>query len=76
MHDMRSRVNAVMLGVGWAFDVVAGHSNVAPAWIQHIGMEWFYRLVLNPKKLWRRHLRNNPRFILFILRHFLTRQFA
>ncbi len=76
MHEMRSRVNAVMLGVGWAFDVVAGHSNVAPAWIQQIGMEWFYRLVLNPKKLWRRHLRNNPRFILFTLRHFLSRQSA
>lgn len=66
MHMMRGRVNAVMLGVGWAFDVVAGHSHEAPRLIQRAGLEWFYRLVQNPRKLWRRHLRNNPRFILFV----------
>lgn len=70
ISEMRTRVNAVMLGVGWAFDVVAGHSRVAPAWVQRIGMEWFFRLILNPRKLWRRHLRNNPRFIVLILRQF------
>jgi N-acetylglucosaminyldiphosphoundecaprenol N-acetyl-beta-D-mannosaminyltransferase len=68
MNEMRSHVNAVMLGVGWAFDVVAGHSTAAPAWIQAIAMEWLFRLILNPRKLWRRHLKNNPRFILLIAR--------
>jgi N-acetylglucosaminyldiphosphoundecaprenol N-acetyl-beta-D-mannosaminyltransferase len=75
MSEMRTHVNAVMLGVGWAFDVVARHSNVAPAWIQRIGMEWFFRLVLNPRKLWRRHLRNNPRFILLVLLQFFRLRF-
>jgi N-acetylglucosaminyldiphosphoundecaprenol N-acetyl-beta-D-mannosaminyltransferase len=76
MSEMRSHVNAVMLGVGWAFDVVAGHSKVAPTWIQRIGMEWFFRLVLNPKKLWRRHLRNNPRFIFLIFRQLYRLRFV
>jgi N-acetylglucosaminyldiphosphoundecaprenol N-acetyl-beta-D-mannosaminyltransferase len=76
MSEMRSHVNAVMLGVGWAFDVVAGQSKVAPAWIQRIGMEWFFRLVLNPRKLWRRHLRNNPRFIVLILRQFYRMRYG
>jgi N-acetylglucosaminyldiphosphoundecaprenol N-acetyl-beta-D-mannosaminyltransferase len=66
MNDHRSLLHCVMIGVGWAFDVVAGHSKTAPVWIQKSGMEWFYRLVLNPKKLWRRHLKNNPRFLLFL----------
>lgn len=68
MNDQRSRLRCVMIGVGWAFDVVAGHSKTAPVWIQNAGMEWFYRLVLNPKKLWRRHLKNNPRFLVLIAR--------
>jgi N-acetylglucosaminyldiphosphoundecaprenol N-acetyl-beta-D-mannosaminyltransferase len=76
MNEMRSRISAVMLGVGWAFDVVAGHSHTAPGWIQRIGMEWLFRMVLNPRKLWRRHLRNNPRFIVLILRQFFRLRFG
>jgi N-acetylglucosaminyldiphosphoundecaprenol N-acetyl-beta-D-mannosaminyltransferase len=68
MSEHRGRVGATMLGVGWAFDVVAGLSKTAPSWIQNIGMEWFYRLMLNPRKLWRRHLTHNPRFVVLILR--------
>jgi N-acetylglucosaminyldiphosphoundecaprenol N-acetyl-beta-D-mannosaminyltransferase len=67
MNAHRPSVKATMLGVGWAFDVVAGRSKAAPYWIQNIGMEWFYRLLLNPRKLWRRHFKNNPRFIILIL---------
>lgn len=63
MQRARPRVKAVMLGVGWAFDVCSGHSHAAPGFVQRAGMEWLYRLVENPRKLWRRHLRNNPRFI-------------
>jgi N-acetylglucosaminyldiphosphoundecaprenol N-acetyl-beta-D-mannosaminyltransferase len=74
MNQMRSKVNAVMIGVGWAFDVCAGHSGTAPLWIQNAGMEWFYRLVLNPKKLWRRHLTNNPRFLLLIARQLVSQR--
>lgn len=68
MNEHRGRVRATMLGVGWAFDVAAGESKTAPGWVQNIGMEWFLRLILNPRKLWRRHLKHNPRFIVLILR--------
>lgn len=68
MSEHRGRVSATMLGVGWTFDVLAGTSKRAPAWIRNIGMEWLYRLVLNPGKLWRRHLKHNPRFVVLILR--------
>jgi N-acetylglucosaminyldiphosphoundecaprenol N-acetyl-beta-D-mannosaminyltransferase len=53
--------------VGWAFDIWSGQSQAAPVWIQRIGMEWFYRLVENPRKLWKRHLKNNPRYVVFVL---------
>jgi N-acetylglucosaminyldiphosphoundecaprenol N-acetyl-beta-D-mannosaminyltransferase len=77
MARARPRVQAVMLGVGWAFDICAGQSKPAATWIQNIGMEWFYRLLENPRKLWKRHLKNNPRFLLLILLQFLgTKRFA
>ena len=63
MFEHRGRIPATMLGVGWTFDVLSGHSKMAPRWIQNSGMEWFYRLVRNPRKLWRRHLVHNPRFV-------------
>ena len=73
MNRMRGKVNATMIGVGWAFDVCSGHSKAAPEFIQNAGMEWFYRLMLNPRKLWRRHLRNNPRFLFLIGRQLVSR---
>lgn len=75
MSEHRGRVSATMFGVGWAFEVLAGRSKPAPAWIYKIGMQWFYRLVLSPRKLWRRHLKNNPRFIALILRQLLAQSF-
>ena len=56
----------LMFGVGAAFDFHAGLVPQAPAWIQQSGLEWFYRLCKEPKRLWRRYLKNNPLFILRI----------
>lgn len=53
----------VMLGVGAAFDFHAGLVKQAPSWLQKRGLEWFFRLLMEPKRLWRRYLYNNPRFI-------------
>lgn len=72
MGEHRSRITATMIGVGWAFDILAGRSKAAPAWIQQIGMEWFYRLAHDPRKLWRRHLKHNPRFVVLILGRLLA----
>ena len=53
----------LMAGVGAAFDFHAGRVSQAPAWMQRSGLEWFYRLCREPRRLWRRYARNNPRFI-------------
>lgn len=58
---------AAMLGVGAAFDFHAGLKSQAPKWMQTRGLEWFYRLVTEPRRLWKRYLVNNPLFILSIL---------
>jgi N-acetylglucosaminyldiphosphoundecaprenol N-acetyl-beta-D-mannosaminyltransferase len=51
-----------MLGVGAAFDFHAGCVTQAPAFLQRIGMEWAFRLAMEPKRLWRRYTRVVPRF--------------
>lgn len=56
------RVRAVMVGVGAAFDMHAGMVRQAPAWMQRSGMEWMFRLAMEPRRLWRRYARHNPRF--------------
>lgn len=63
MADHRGSVNAVMLGVGAAFDYQAGTIRRAPLWIQDAGLEWLYRLVTEPRRLWRRYLVTNTLFI-------------
>jgi N-acetylglucosaminyldiphosphoundecaprenol N-acetyl-beta-D-mannosaminyltransferase len=69
MHRMMPRLEAnALLGVGAAFDFNAGLLPRAPAWMQRIGMEWFYRLLKEPRRLARRYLGNNPRFVMKILR--------
>ena len=62
---------AVMVGVGAAFDFHAGLKKQAPSWMQKIGMEWFFRLVTEPRRLWKRYLRNNPLFVWYVLLQWL-----
>jgi N-acetylglucosaminyldiphosphoundecaprenol N-acetyl-beta-D-mannosaminyltransferase len=66
-HAGRLEVKA-LLGVGAAFDIHAGLLAQAPPWMQRSGLEWLYRLGREPTRLWRRYLRNNPRFVVEILR--------
>jgi len=54
----------LMFGVGAAFDFHAGLVPQAPSWMQTCGLEWLYRLIQEPKRLWKRYLRNNPLFLL------------
>jgi N-acetylglucosaminyldiphosphoundecaprenol N-acetyl-beta-D-mannosaminyltransferase len=61
--EHRDRLDAVLIGVGAAFDFLAGSKREAPAALQRIGLEWLYRLASEPKRLWRRYLRHNPRFV-------------
>ena len=64
MAAMRDRLDApVLVGVGAAFDFHAGLVPQAPNWMQAVGMEWAYRLSREPKRLWRRYAKYNPRFV-------------
>ncbi|PYI84957.1 MAG: glycosyltransferase, partial [Verrucomicrobia bacterium] len=54
---------ALMIGVGAAFDFHSGRVKQAPLWVQRSGLEWIFRLSQEPRRLWRRYLKNNPRFI-------------
>lgn len=64
MAAMRDRLDApVLIGVGAAFDFHAGLVAQAPAWMQRRGLEWLFRLVQEPRRLWKRYARHNPRFV-------------
>jgi N-acetylglucosaminyldiphosphoundecaprenol N-acetyl-beta-D-mannosaminyltransferase len=52
-----------MLGVGAAFDIHTGHIKDAPYWMKLIGVQWMHRLSQDPKRLWKRYLVNNPKFV-------------
>lgn len=60
----RGRVNAVMLGVGAAFDFHAGTVSRAPAYMRNSGLEWLHRLLSEPRRLWKRYLVTNTLFVL------------
>jgi N-acetylglucosaminyldiphosphoundecaprenol N-acetyl-beta-D-mannosaminyltransferase len=71
MARMRDRLDApVLIGVGAAFDFHAGLVPQAPDALQRLGMEWAFRLVQEPRRLWRRYLRYNPRFVLGFVRQY------
>lgn len=63
MADHKDKVNAVMVGVGAVFDFFSGERSEAPYWVRQIGMEWLFRLLAEPGRLWRRYLVLGPRFI-------------
>ncbi len=64
MAEHRGRINAVMIGVGAAFDYHAGTIKRAPLWMQKNGLEWLHRLCSEPRRLWRRYFVTNSLFIL------------
>jgi N-acetylglucosaminyldiphosphoundecaprenol N-acetyl-beta-D-mannosaminyltransferase len=76
MAEHRGRVPAVMLGVGAAFDFLAGTKPQAPRWMQSAGLEWLFRLATEPRRLWRRYLRHNPRFALLAVKQIIGARFS
>ena len=63
----RPHLPAVLIGVGQAFGIAAGLLPQAPEWMRRSGLEWLFRLVLEPRRLWRRYLVTNSLFIAFVL---------
>jgi N-acetylglucosaminyldiphosphoundecaprenol N-acetyl-beta-D-mannosaminyltransferase len=71
MYAHRAALSAVnfTMGVGGTFDVVAGFTKRAPVWMQQIGMEWFYRFIQEPGRMWKRYLVGNSKFIYLVLKN-------
>lgn len=68
MAGMRPRLTVqVLAGVGAAFDYNTGRIRRAPRWMQLCALEWLFRLIQEPRRLWRRYLRNNPLFLWYLL---------
>ncbi len=71
----RERLNVpVIMGVGGSFDVHAGHVKRAPEWLQGIGMEWSWRLAMEPRKMWKRYLTTNTQFAWLAAREIVARR--
>lgn len=77
MAEYLAKLDAtVMVGVGAAFDFHTGRVKQAPRWMQQWGLEWVFRLYQEPRRLWRRYLRNNPRFLAqIVLQQFGLKKF-
>ncbi len=63
MAAHKNKIKAVMLGVGASFDFFAGNVKESPEWLGKLGLEWLFRLTQEPRRLWRRYLILNPRFV-------------
>lgn len=63
------KINAAMLAVGAAFDFYAGTVKQAPDWMQDSGLEWLFRLIQEPRRLWKRYLFTNSKFIYLFLKY-------
>lgn len=74
MAEHQERLSCLMIGVGAAFDFFSGRKRHAPRWMQKAGLEWLFRLASDPKRLWRRYLKHNPRFIWYFGRQLLAHQ--
>ena len=63
MAAHKKRLKTVMIGVGASFDFYAGNITECPQWLQNMGLEWLFRLSQEPRRLWKRYLILNPRFV-------------
>jgi len=70
--QLLNKVNFVM-GVGGSFDVVSGKVKRAPLWMQNSGLEWFYRFAQEPKRMWKRYLVGNSKFITLVIKEKLKK---
>lgn len=76
MAKHREHLTCTMVGVGAAFDFLSGAVRQAPSMLQDAGLEWIFRLCMEPRRLAARYLRHNPRFVLLLLRQLLRSNLA
>lgn len=58
-----------VMGVGGSFDVIAGKTKRAPKWMQKNGLEWFYRFIQEPRRMWKRYIIGNLKFLIYVLKY-------
>jgi N-acetylglucosaminyldiphosphoundecaprenol N-acetyl-beta-D-mannosaminyltransferase len=68
MAEHKDIIQAVMIGIGGAFDMIAGVKQQVPSWMQMLGLEWLFRLCLEPQRLWYRNFYYSPRFVFVIIK--------
>ncbi len=70
LYDYKKQLKNInfVMGVGGSFDVVAGKVKRAPKWMQEVGLEWFYRFLQEPKRMWKRYLIGNSKFVFLVLK--------
>lgn len=76
MAEHKDKLTCVMLGVGAAYDFIAGSKKHAPRWMQKLGLEWLFRLLSEPQRLWKRYLKQNPRFIYYFSKQLIQHHFS
>lgn len=70
INKYKSRIHIpFVMGVGGSFDVVAGVTKRAPLWMQNIGLEWFFRFLQEPRRMWKRYLVDNFKFIFLTIKY-------
>jgi N-acetylglucosaminyldiphosphoundecaprenol N-acetyl-beta-D-mannosaminyltransferase len=76
MMENRDKLNApALIGVGAAFDFLSGRVRQAPEWMQNVGLEWLYRLIQEPKRLWYRYTVINARFLFLVVGEVFRKKF-
>ena len=75
MHQMKGEINATMLGIGIALEVLTGQQISTPLWMERAGLEWLFRLLKEPKRLFKRYLYTNTYFIFLLLGALLKKLF-
>lgn len=75
MNEHKGKIQAVMVGLGGVFPVLAGIRKSPPLWMQKAGLEWFYRLIQEPRRLWKRYGTTIPPFIWLASRQLLTSKY-
>ena len=75
MRNHRGKLDVpIMIGVGAAFDFIAGTKRQAPIWMRRSGLEWLFRLCCEPKRLWKRYLFGNTQFIYFLIKDMMKKR--
>jgi N-acetylglucosaminyldiphosphoundecaprenol N-acetyl-beta-D-mannosaminyltransferase len=74
MFDNSDKLNACLLGLGQAFTVYAGIEKRLPRWMRALSLEWVYRLIQEPRRLWKRYLTTNVGFLLLTMKYAVTRK--